>query len=67
MGPHTGAPPSGGLSSLNVTGPSPTEADMLATAAYCRSARAGEWLGALPGVAAFAVMPGGQTWTTGNG
>ncbi|MFI7873436.1 FAD:protein FMN transferase [Streptomyces salinarius] len=65
--PRTGAPPSGGLASLTVTSPSLTEADMLATAAYCMGAQARGWLGTLPGVAAFAVMPDGQTWTTGNG
>ncbi|NEB19539.1 thiamine biosynthesis protein [Streptomyces sp. CS113] len=65
--PNTGAPPTDGLASLTVTGPSLTEADVLATAAYCMGAEAREWLGALPGVAAFAVMPDGQTWTTGKG
>ncbi|MEU5736625.1 FAD:protein FMN transferase [Streptomyces tendae] len=65
--PRTGAPPSGGLASLTVTSPSLTEADMLATAAYCMGAEAREWLGSLPGVAAFAVLPDGQTWTTGKG
>ncbi|MEU5622639.1 FAD:protein FMN transferase [Streptomyces tendae] len=65
--PRTGAPPSGGLASLTVTSPSLTEADMLATAAYCMGAEAREWLGSLPGVTAFAVLPDGQTWTTGKG
>ncbi len=55
------------LASLTVTSPSLTEADMLATAAYCMGAEAREWLGSLPGVAAFAVLPDGQTWTTGKG
>ncbi|MBQ0890642.1 FAD:protein FMN transferase [Streptomyces sp. RM72] len=65
--PRTGAPPTDGLASLTVTAPSLTEADMLATAAYCMGAEARRWLGTLPGVAAFAVMPDGQTWTTGKG
>ncbi|MER6163161.1 FAD:protein FMN transferase [Streptomyces violaceorubidus] len=65
--PRTGAPPTDGPASLTVTAPSLTEADVLATAAYCMGAEARGWLGTLPGVAAFAVLPDGQTWTTGNG
>ncbi|MFG3547800.1 FAD:protein FMN transferase [Streptomyces sp. NPDC047725] len=62
--PHTGTPAAPALASLTVTGPSLAEADMLATAAYCRGAEARDWLSGLPGVTAFAVTPDGETWAT---
>ncbi|MCL7366734.1 MULTISPECIES: FAD:protein FMN transferase [Streptomyces] len=63
--PRTGLPPADGPASLTVTGPSLTEADMLATAASCMGSEARGWLGAQQGVAAFGVMPDGQTWSAG--
>ncbi|MET8567589.1 FAD:protein FMN transferase [Streptomyces sp. NPDC004783] len=62
--PHTGAPAAHALASLTVTGPFLAEADMPATAAYCRGAEARDWLSGLPGVTAFAVTPDGDTWAT---
>ncbi|MFE6890623.1 FAD:protein FMN transferase [Streptomyces sp. NPDC057694] len=64
--PHTGRPPDGAPASLTVVCPGLTRADTLATAAYARGTGARAWLERQQGVAAFAVVGDGSTWTTGS-
>lgn len=63
--PLTGRTPTG-LASVTVVGRRLSIVDGYATAALAMGTAGREWLQGLPGVRAFAVTSGGQTWQTGE-
>ncbi|MCX5387307.1 FAD:protein FMN transferase [Streptomyces sp. NBC_00083] len=63
LDPHTGTPVTT-LASLTVVGPRLTMTDTFATAAFARGHGAREWLEALDGYEAFAILPDGRQWRT---
>ncbi|MFB7462090.1 FAD:protein FMN transferase [Streptomyces sp. NPDC056224] len=63
LNPHTGTPATT-FASLTLVGPRLTLTDTYATAAFARGDGAREWLEALDGYEALAVLPDGQEWRT---
>jgi thiamine biosynthesis lipoprotein len=63
LDPHTGAP-AAAFASLTVVGPALTMTDAYATAAFARGKEARDWMEALNGYDALAVLPTGRTWRT---
>jgi thiamine biosynthesis lipoprotein len=63
LNPHDGTPVTT-FASLTVIGPRLTMTDSYATAAFARGDGARDWLEALEGYTAFAVLPDGQEWRT---
>ncbi|MCK2216083.1 FAD:protein FMN transferase [Actinomadura sp. ATCC 31491] len=62
--PRTGSPATG-LASITLVGPRLTTVDAYATAAFAMGpVTAREWVEAMDGLEAFAVLPSGSTWQT---
>ncbi|MFJ2510372.1 FAD:protein FMN transferase [Streptomyces griseoviridis] len=61
--PHSGRPATA-FASLTVVGNRLTPTDACATAAFARGDGAREWLEAIEGYEAFAILPDGQEWRT---
>ncbi|MEU5714668.1 FAD:protein FMN transferase [Streptomyces sp. NPDC020403] len=61
--PHSGTP-AAAFASLTVVGPRLTPTDTYATAAFARGDGAREWIEALDGYEALAILPDGRTWRT---
>ncbi|MFF2408798.1 FAD:protein FMN transferase [Streptomyces sp. NPDC058092] len=63
LDPRSGTPTTA-FASLTVIGPRLTMTDAYTTAAFARGEDAQDWLEALDGYEAFAVLPDGRTWQT---
>ncbi|MFJ2651599.1 FAD:protein FMN transferase [Streptomyces sp. NPDC087420] len=63
LDPHRGTPATA-LASLTLIGPRLTPTDTYATAAFARGGAARDWVEALDGYEALAVLPDGRQWRT---
>jgi FAD:protein FMN transferase len=63
LDPHTGRPATG-FASITLTGPRLTTVDAYATAAFAMGQAARHWIPGLPGTAALAITPDGESWQT---
>lgn len=61
--PHTGLAPDA-LASITLVGRGLAQVDALATAAYAHGAEARDFVASLDGIAAFAVLADGSSWST---